>query len=41
MDLSEQEKLSRKKHKRAEEEGKTCIECHKGVAHEEPYEPYD
>ena len=41
MDFSEQEKLSRKKHKRAEEEGKTCIECHKGVAHEEPYEPYD
>ncbi|MEM8843773.1 MAG: NapC/NirT family cytochrome c [Pseudomonadota bacterium] len=39
MDFSEQEKLSRKKHKAAEEEGRTCIECHKGVAHEIPDEP--
>ena len=39
MDLSEQEKISRKKHKRAEERGKTCIDCHKGVAHTEPTEP--
>jgi cytochrome c-type protein NapC len=39
MDLSEQEKLSRKKHKRAEEQGRTCIECHQGVAHEVPLEP--
>ena len=39
MDLSEQEKISRKKHKKAQAEGKTCIECHKGVAHEEPTEP--
>ena len=34
MDLSEQEKISRKKHKKAEERGKTCIDCHKGVAHD-------
>ena len=39
MDLTEQERTSRKKHKRAQEQGKTCIECHKGVAHEEPTEP--
>lgn len=39
MDLTEQEKTSRKKHNRAQEQGKTCIECHKGVAHEEPSEP--
>ena len=39
MDLTEQEKTSRKKHKRAQEQGKTCIECHRGVAHEEPDEP--
>ena len=30
---------ARNKHGRAEDEGKTCIECHKGIAHEEPEEP--
>jgi len=39
MDLSEQDRLARKKHGRAAERGKTCIDCHKGVAHEEPDEP--
>ena len=39
MDLTEQERTSRKKHKRAEAQGITCIECHKGIAHEEPMEP--
>ena len=39
MDLSEQEKISRKKHKKAQAEGKTCIECHKGVAHKKPRDP--
>ena len=39
MALSEQEKLSRKKHKKAQQQGKTCIECHRGVAHDEPIEP--
>jgi len=39
MDLSEQDKIARKKHEDAEEKGKTCIDCHKGIAHEEPDEP--
>jgi len=39
MDLSEQDRLARKKHARAVEKGKTCIDCHKGIAHEEPEEP--
>ncbi len=41
MDLALQERNARKKHQRAEKEGRTCIECHKGVAHEEPLEPDD
>lgn len=39
MDLSEQDRLARKKHGRSQENGKTCIDCHKGIAHEEPDEP--
>ena len=39
MDLSEQDKSARRRHGRAPDEGKTCIDCHKGVAHEEPDEP--
>jgi cytochrome c-type protein NapC len=39
MDLSEQGKSARKRHGRAEDEGHTCIDCHKGIAHEEPDEP--
>ena len=39
MDLSAQDRTARKRHARAEDEGKTCIDCHKGVAHEEPDEP--
>ncbi len=41
MDFSEQDKIARKRHARAEEQGKTCIDCHKGIAHEEPDEPDD
>lgn len=41
MDLSEQDRSARKRHARAEDEGQTCIDCHKGVAHEEPDEPED
>ena len=41
MDLDEQDKSARKKHARALEEGETCIDCHKGIAHEEPDEPED
>ncbi len=39
MDLSEQDRSARKRHSAAVDEGKTCIDCHKGVAHEEPDEP--
>ncbi len=39
MDLSEQDRSARKRHAKAVDEGKTCIDCHKGVAHEEPDEP--
>jgi len=34
-----QDKVARKKHQRARDEGKTCIDCHKGVTHELPDEP--
>jgi len=34
-----QDKSARKKHMKAEKTGRTCIECHKGIAHEEPDEP--
>ena len=39
MDLKEQDRSARKKHKKAETRGKTCIDCHKGEAHEIPEEP--
>jgi len=39
MDLKEQDRTARKKHKKAETRGKTCIDCHKGDAHEIPEEP--
>lgn len=39
MDLSEQDRSARKRHGRAVDEGKTCIDCHQGIAHEEPDEP--
>ena len=39
MDLEEQDRSAKKRHGRAPMEGKTCIECHKGIAHEEPDEP--
>ena len=41
MDLSEQDRTARKKHSRAIDEGKTCIDCHTGIAHELPDEPED
>lgn len=41
MDLAEQSRDARRKHKRAAKRGQTCIECHRGVAHEEPLEPDD
>jgi nitrate/TMAO reductase-like tetraheme cytochrome c subunit len=40
MALDDQDKLARRKHKRAFKEGeKTCIDCHKGLTHELPDEP--
>ncbi|MCP3868434.1 MAG: cytochrome C [Gammaproteobacteria bacterium] len=39
MDLSSQGRSARNRHGRAEDEGDTCIDCHKGIAHEEPDEP--
>ncbi len=39
MMFIDQDKTASKKHQHAKEEGKTCIDCHKGIAHEEPDEP--
>ncbi len=41
MDFDEQSRSARRKHPVAMEKGKTCIDCHKGIAHEEPDEPDD
>lgn len=39
MDYNSQERRVARRHQRAEEEGETCIACHKGVAHIEPLPP--
>ena len=39
MDLSEQDRSARKRHPKALDEGMACIDCHAGIAHEEPDEP--
>lgn len=39
MDSLEQDPTARKKHRRAEVDDDTCIECHAGVAHIVPDEP--
>jgi nitrate/TMAO reductase-like tetraheme cytochrome c subunit len=39
MDLSGQDRYARKRHERALERGETCIDCHTGIAHDEPEEP--
>lgn len=36
--LAQQKKGARTEHENRQAEGKTCIDCHKGVAHEEPEE---
>ncbi|PLY13322.1 MAG: cytochrome C [Sedimenticola sp.] len=41
MDLGEQSRMARKRHSRAVDDGETCIDCHKGIAHELPDEPDD
>ena len=39
MDYNSQERRVARRHQRAEEEGETCIACHKGVVHIEPLPP--
>ncbi len=39
MDLKKQDRSARKKHHSAPMRGKTCIDCHKGVAHKVPRRP--
>ncbi len=41
MELDNQDRSARKKHSSAVDNGQTCIDCHKGIAHEEPDEPDD
>ncbi|MGY9002934.1 MAG: NapC/NirT family cytochrome c [Rhodospirillales bacterium] len=36
MDFTIQESRSRNRHAKAIDKGKTCIDCHKGIAHELP-----
>jgi len=39
MDLTLQGRSAQRKHEKAPLEGKTCIDCHKGIAHRLPEEP--
>lgn len=39
MDFSSQGRMARRRHPRAQMKGKTCIECHRGIAHFEPFPP--
>ena len=41
MDFTTQEKRSRTRHDQAIKEGSTCIDCHKGIAHELPKGAFD
>lgn len=36
MDQDKQKQRSRKNHDMAQKDGKTCIDCHKGIAHQRP-----
>jgi len=36
MDFEKQQRRPQKKHPKAMDEGKTCIDCHKGIAHKLP-----
>ena len=38
MELSEQRDVASERHQQAAKEGKTCIDCHKGIAHTLPEE---
>jgi len=39
MELDEQDNIARKKHIGAVDKQQTCIDCHRGIAHEEPIAP--
>lgn len=39
MDLSGQDRYARKRHERAVAKKQTCIDCHTGIAHDEPQDP--
>ena len=41
MALENQGRMAQKKHSAAVDKDQTCIDCHKGIAHEEPDEPDD
>ncbi len=41
MSLEDQDKTARKKHLKSIKEGKTCIDCHQGIAHELPDDEND
>ena len=34
MDLDQQSRMAKRSHGRMEEQGKTCIDCHEGIAHD-------
>jgi cytochrome c-type protein NapC len=36
MDTTKQKQRARKQHEFAIEDGNTCIDCHKGIAHHKP-----
>ncbi len=36
MDMTKQDRRAQKRHDNAMQEGRTCIECHKGIAHQLP-----
>lgn len=37
MDFTQQKTVAQEMHSRAQDEGKTCIDCHKGIAHNLPH----
>ena len=39
MDLEGQDRIARRRHRSAMDEGRTCIECHKGLVHRRPRAP--
>ena len=39
MDFSKQSRRARVQHETMKENGQTCIDCHKGIAHDKPKEP--